>query len=283
MKTDHIFTTEAGNAISLSVYGPFGDRPCIIYAHGFKGYKDWGYIPYVGEYFARHGMTFIAFNFSHNGIGADMHSFTELDKFAKNTFSLEVEELMEIVEMCAHSDFLGAFLKKKIGLIGHSRGGGISILTARHEDDVTALATWSSVSSFDGLDKKTRARWRKDGYEAFRHVPSGTILKMGLDMLNDIERNARGRLNVSEAAANLKKPFLILHGEKDDVVPYYAAETLNIYADPAFTDMRLIPGANHVYDIEEPFDGTTPALERLLEETLAFFEGELRDGRMIEW
>jgi len=39
-----------------------------VYVHGFKGFKDWGFVPYIGETFASKGFAFLTFNFSHNGI-----------------------------------------------------------------------------------------------------------------------------------------------------------------------------------------------------------------------
>jgi len=41
--------------------------PLIIFAHGFKGFKDWGTHRMVARFFAGHGYRFLKFNFSHNG------------------------------------------------------------------------------------------------------------------------------------------------------------------------------------------------------------------------
>jgi hypothetical protein len=71
--------------------------PCIIFVHGFKGFKDWGFVPYRCEYFAENGFFVVSFNFSHNGVGERFTEFTELEKFAENTFSPEITELSEII------------------------------------------------------------------------------------------------------------------------------------------------------------------------------------------
>ena len=41
-------------------------KPVVIYAHGFKGFKDWGNFDVIASRFASAGFTFIKFNFSHN-------------------------------------------------------------------------------------------------------------------------------------------------------------------------------------------------------------------------
>jgi len=43
-------------------------KPVVIFAHGFKGFKDWGHWEAIGEAFATAGFVFVKFNFSHNGV-----------------------------------------------------------------------------------------------------------------------------------------------------------------------------------------------------------------------
>ena len=61
----------------------------IILAHGYKGFKDWGMFPYAAAQLSQthHVLTF---NFSHNGIGEYLEQFSELEKFAVNTYSREL-------------------------------------------------------------------------------------------------------------------------------------------------------------------------------------------------
>ena len=77
----NIWSFKKGNVLNLTLYGAdsFGDHPCLIYLHGFKGFKDWGFVPHAGHFFARNGFSFLTFNFSHNGIGPDGHTDAHLD------------------------------------------------------------------------------------------------------------------------------------------------------------------------------------------------------------
>src|SRR5690554_4093797 len=69
-------------------------QPLILYSHGYKGFKDWGAWPLVAEHFANAGFCFVKFNFSHNGgTVAQPIDFPDLEAFAENNFSLELDDL----------------------------------------------------------------------------------------------------------------------------------------------------------------------------------------------
>ncbi len=280
MTKSFTYTTQAGNAVPITLYGAdqFGTQPCLVYIHGFKGFKDWGFVPYAGEYFANNGMSFLSFNFSHNGIGKEMLEFTELDKFERNTFSLELSEVNELVQLASHTDFFGDNLRHPLGLIGHSRGGGIALLAASKLPDVSAVATWAAVSAFDRFDKKTKQEWRKSGYHEVINSRTGQVLKMGMPMLEDIERHGRTTLHILNAVRDMQKPMLVLHGQNDETVPFFEAEQLNIYGPPALVNLRLIPNTGHTFGAKHPFAGTNEALEEALDMTLDFFRENLQEA-----
>jgi len=271
------YTTKAGNDISITLYGEenFGNGPCIIYIHGFKGFKDWGFVPHTGTYFASQDISFIAFNFSHNGIGKDGKTFSEEDKFSKNSLSLELDEAMEMIHLAAHTDFFGKYLNFPLGLIGHSRGGGIAVLAAEQAREIKALCTWSSVSSFDRYNKPDIQKWKKQGYLEVINSRTGQVMKMGMEMLKDIEKHSKKKLHILNAIQRMDKPILILHGKEDETVPYFEAEHLNIYSNPLNSTMRLIPETGHTFGAKHPFESSTPALDKTLEVTLSFFKENL--------
>lgn len=278
MTQDFSFTTSAGNHIPISLYGAesLGERPAILYVHGFKGFKDWGFVPYAGNFFAERGFSFFCFNFSHNGIGKDKENLTETDKFEKNTFTLEVSETLEIIHLITHTNFFGKDLHHKLGMIGHSRGGGISILSANRAPKVAAVCTWAAVSNFDRFTKEERQKWRKKGYYEVVNSRTGQMLKLGLPILDDLEKNGRTKLNILQAARSLHRPLLLLHGQEDETIPFFEAEHLNIYGDPNHTLMRIIPNGTHTFGATHPFTETTAPLTQVLEHTLEFFNKHLK-------
>src|SRR3978361_249125 len=116
------------------------NAPLVIFAHGFKGFKDWGAHNLVANYFAEQGFRFLKFNFSHNGTTADKPlDFVDLIAFSDNTFSIELEDLHAGID----SDFTGPAIPRADGvyLIGHSMGGGISIIKTAEDKRIKKLVT----------------------------------------------------------------------------------------------------------------------------------------------
>lgn len=270
------YLTQKGHTIHADLYGAASGSPLILYAHGLKGFKDWGFVPYVAQSFVDQGFSFVAFNFSHNGIGTDMEHFTEEVQFFHNTYSLEVSELREMISLCASGDLDGIEADRTVGLLGHSRGGGVALLAGQSTPEVQAITTWAAISTVDRYEKRTYDLWRKSGHLEIKNSRTGQVLNMGLDMLEDIRKNAKASLNIQLATKHLGKPLLLVHGTEDKAVPFYEAEMLNIYADVDRSHMQLIPGAGHTFGATHPFTGTTPMLEEAIKNTVNFFASHLR-------
>ncbi len=276
MSKDFILTTEKQDTIRITAYGVENLRlsPCLIFVHGFKGFKNWGFGPYIGNYFSSKGFFVLSFNFSHNGIGESLTEFDELDRFAENTFSLELDELSQLISAYLNG-FFGGTSNTNLGLLGHSRGGGISILTANQNPEVSAVAVWSSVSTFDRYTKRQKEVWRKKG--VFEVINSRTmqIMRLNVSLLNDLEENKEDKLNIENAVRNLKKPLLIIHGEQDLAVPVKEAENLYSFSDKELSELFIVPTTGHTFDIKHPFEGTNEKFESILEKTYQFFNQNL--------
>ena len=148
MTQNYILKPAENQQLDITIYGMPNliEGNCIIFVHGFKGFKDWGFGPYLGEYFADKGYFVITFNFSHNGVGLNSVDFNELDKFSENTYSLEISEIGEIVKAYKNGFFGKPNPNAKIGLLGHSRGGGDAIIASSISDDIIALAGEAATS-----------------------------------------------------------------------------------------------------------------------------------------
>ena len=76
-----------------------------------------------------------------NGVGEELFHFTELDKFARNSFSRQ-EDLTLLLALREHVlPFSGAMDPKRLGLIGHGRGGRNSLLYAFEDPDIRSVVT----------------------------------------------------------------------------------------------------------------------------------------------
>ncbi|NCS88050.1 MAG: alpha/beta fold hydrolase [Ignavibacteria bacterium] len=272
MSKEFILSTSRNNKLRISAFGlkNLETSPCLIFVHGFKGFKDWGFGPYLGKFFADKGFFVVTFNFSHNGVGESRTEFDELDKFAENTFSLEISELTELIDAYKNG-FFGKTKNQKIGLVGHSRGGAISLLTASQKKDVNALAVWSSVAKLDRYSERQKENWKKKGVFEVLNQRTKQVMRLNLSLLEDIEKNGDTTLNIKRAVADLKRPLLLVHGEQDLAVPIVEGEQLFNWSDKTLTEFQKIPAAGHTFDIKHPFEGSNPKFDKVINLTIDFF------------
>jgi pimeloyl-ACP methyl ester carboxylesterase len=247
----------------------------IVICHGFKGFKDWGFFPHLArELAARTGYPTVAFNFAGSGIGADLESFSELERFAHNTFSRELDDLGVVLDATAAGRLPGIPARRSFGLLGHSRGGGIAVLRAAADRRVEALVTWSAIASVDRWNAEQKEEWRRRGRLDVLNVRTGQVLPLGLDLLTDIERNAGG-LNICGAAARLRIPYLIIHGTEDESVSFAEGERLAAAAPRGTTCFEPIAGAGHTFGAVHPFAGVTDHLSRAIESSVEWLARNL--------
>lgn len=275
MKNDFVFSASDGAQLSMTTYGNPTEpsRRCVIFVHGFKGFKDWGFVPPIGQYLSDRGFFLITFNFSHNGIGDQPSEFTELDKFAENSFSREIRELSELINACG-SGFFGAKFEE-VGLVGHSRGGAMTLLTAARKNEVKAAVTWAAVAQLDRYSDAVKKRWRETGYIEIKNMRTGQIMKLNSTLLDDVEKNKGDLLNIEKAVKDLDRPLLIIHGENDEAVPHSEAEQLYGWGDPAKCELIKIPHAGHTFGAAHPWAGFTDDFEMVLDLTAKFFDKNL--------
>ncbi len=244
------------------------NAPLVIFVHGFKGFKDWGTHNMVARYFAENGFRFLKFNFSHNGTTPDNPvDFVDLIAFADNTFSIELQDLKYVIDFaCGGSAIPSA---KTVSLIGHSMGGGISIITAAHDKRVEKLITFASISGFGNLwPKANEAQWKIQGMMYVHNARTNQQMPLKVGLLHDLEHHPV-KLNIGEQAAHVKQPWLITHGDADASVPIKHAEELKEAQPDA--QLMVIHGGDHVYGASHPYEKDT-----LPEELLIFCDEAVR-------
>jgi dienelactone hydrolase len=163
----------------------------------------------------------------------------------------------------------------KIGIIGHSRGGGLVLLKATEDTRIKAVATWAAVSNMNpGFNEEVLEKWQKEG--VIHNLNTRTNVRMPLyyQLYEDFMVN-KDRFDVKKAAASLKQPLLIVHGDQDAVVAVEKAYELQ-NAQPK-AELEIIPGANHAFGGSHPYsEASLPEdLEKVAEKTVAFFRKNL--------
>jgi dipeptidyl aminopeptidase/acylaminoacyl peptidase len=249
-----------------------GPRPAIVICHGFKGFMDWGFFPHLAALLAERGFAAVRFNVSGSGMRPGGDRVDDPAAFRADTHSREVAEVLAVLDAV---DTLapGRIDPARIGLFGHSRGGGNAILAAaRQPERVRALVTWAAVAGFDRYTPEQKEAWRRDGELPVVNARTGQRLALGLGLLEDLEAH-RADLDILAAAARRTAPWLIVHGDADESVPADEARRLagQAASSSAPAELLLIPGASHTFGARHPFAGPHPHLIQALNATQSWF------------
>jgi pimeloyl-ACP methyl ester carboxylesterase len=254
--------------IDVRAGGRESGRPAVLIVHGFKGFKDWGMFPPLADRLAQAGFTAVSFNMSGSGVD-DAGEFAWPERFGHNTFSAELADIGAVLDALA-AGRLATAPPTRIGLVGHSRGGGIGILAAARDARIRALVTWAAISTVDRWpDESERARWRSAGKLEVLNARTGQVLPLYTDALDDVEHN-RATLDIAAAAAGLSVPWLIFHGSVDPTVAFAEAERLARAAGPGRASLVPVAGAGHTFGATHPWRGSTAELDLVMKDTVAW-------------
>ena len=258
--------------VDVRAGGRSAPRPAVVVIHGFKGFKDWGMFPPLAERLAQAGLTAVSLNLSGSGVD-DAGDFSLPEHFGHNTFSAELQDVQEVIDTLFRGQ-LGVAEPSSLGLLGHSRGGGSAVLQAAVDLRVNALVTWSAISRVERWPTDQRTSWRTRGYLEIQNSRTGQILPLYPDVLDDIERNA-GRLDILAAAKRVNVPWLIVHGVNDESVPFQEAQSLKSASKRRQTRLLPIERGTHTFGATHPWQSSTPELDAVFDETLAWFAAHL--------
>jgi uncharacterized protein len=232
-------------------------KPVVVFSHGFKGFKDWGHFNLVAEEFARAGFVFVKFNFSHNGTTPEQPTdFADLEAFGHNNFSIELDDLGMVIDWTLSDRTLSTEIDpERLYLLGHSRGGGITILKAGEDARVKQVVTWASVAEFGRYwGTEVLAKWKADGVMYIDNSRTNQRMPMYYSTYENFYAN-EARLDIPAAMARLTIPTMIVHGTDDVVVDFGAAEKL--VALNANASLLPIPGGNHTFNARHPWPETS--------------------------
>ncbi|HKH43933.1 MAG TPA: prolyl oligopeptidase family serine peptidase [Thermoanaerobaculia bacterium] len=253
-----------------------GPRPAVVVCHGFKGFMEWGFFPHLGTLLAERGIVAVRFNLSGSGMRPGEDRVGDPDAFRADTHSLEVEDLLTVLAATGTDIAAGQVDLARLGVFGHSRGGGNAILASAREpwrDRLRALVTWASVAAFDRYSPDQKEAWRRDGELPVVNARTGQQLALGLGLLEDLEAH-RAELDLLAAAAHRRAPWLIVHGSKDESVPAVEGErlaSLSSHGAAPPAELLTIPEADHTFGSRHPFAGPSPWLVQALNATQRWF------------
>jgi dienelactone hydrolase len=255
--------------------------PLIIIAHGFLGYKRWGFIPFLSDTLAASGFHVLSFSFSMNGVDEETGRITDPGAFSQNTVSRELRDLQRVKDAVKDSTLSVNINPEGIGLMGHSRGGAVALLLASESDTVDSLVTWSTPANLDRYTERRKKIWKRDGSLKFHSDRSDVPLNLNYSYYQDISRN-RKKYNIRKQASKLKIPHLMVHGDRDAAVSL--KETKKLLENPKSRKRKLkvIPGCGHTFGITHPMEKASSALNKAVTITTRWFVKTLTDNQENE-
>lgn len=232
------------NSRGLRLVGRFykgSSKSAVIMSHGFTGDKsEWGRFDRTAEALNKAGFTVFSFDFS--GCGESEDDSLTVEK--------QVDDLQSAIDFIKQKGF------KKLGLLGHSLGGLISLKNLNK--GIRALVLWAPATAPKMDIQSWYSRRQLKEME-----DTGYLVKkrdMGVRRKFIIEKGMFDELasiNQEKLLSKVKCPVLIIHGDKDDVVPVENSQQAMQYL-PAGSKLEVIKGADHsFYEQLDKFIGHT--------------------------
>ena len=212
MKVEKVTFKSEGQKMSGVLHLPDKKNPpCVIASHGLLSSKDSEKYITLGERMAGEGMAMLRFDF--RGIGESEGSEED------NTISKKIADLSAAVDFIRSYSGLG----NRVGLIGSSLGGFLSLIKASGDKEIRAVVIWATPFHLDDLGSK------KHGEDTplppkvfFEDLPKHRLVPV----INKVAH------------------CLVIHGEEDELVPLDQA--LGIFRNlSAPKELHVIGGADH--------------------------------------
>jgi pimeloyl-ACP methyl ester carboxylesterase len=223
MNTD-IFNP-SGDQIDYAFHGDAADKSLLVLiGHGVTGNKDRPWAEGLANALAENGINALRFSFAGNGDSGG--------EFGDCTISKEVDDLGAVIDAVKAEGF------ERIAYAGHSMGGAVGVLRASSDDRIDLLISLAGMvhtAKFAEVEFGEETPDEGLMWEDEDCPLSSTFV----DDMNEIE-------SVLELGSAIDVPWLLIHGDEDDVVPI--EESREIFAeanDPKH--LVEIPGAGHVF------------------------------------
>ena len=221
--------------------GADATKNIVVLGHGVTGNKDRPFVVALGEGLAAAGVPALRFSFSGNGASEG--------KFTHSTISKEVEDLGAVLDVLdGHT----------ICYVGHSMGGAVGVLRASQDDRIQLLVSLAGMvhtkafahTEFGDVIPDEGFMWDE---------PDCPLSQAYMDDLTQID-------TVVDLSPQISVPWLLVHGDEDDVVPIEDSHDILAKANSQ-AQLVTLEGANHVFSDEH-----TPVM---VEKVIAWIKTQL--------
>jgi pimeloyl-ACP methyl ester carboxylesterase len=278
-QSDWTIPSESGEPLRVSSHTPAAPpRAHAVFAHGLKGFKDYGFIPVLSELLAREANIAVhRFNFSHSGIAEDAATFQRPDLFERDTWRLQARDTLAMMRAVRDR-----FDDPAIVLMGHSRGGASTLLATaecfeRGLPAPSVVVTLSAPASLNRISEKDLAAFHAQGWFEMPSSRTGQTLRVGQAWLQEQLEDPDWH-DLIARGESIDCPALIAHGRSDTTVAHADAKILADAIPGA--ESAVLEGANHVWNTPNPAphnaaDDPSPALRALTRRIADFLNRSL--------
>lgn len=223
-------------------------KACLVLVHGFKGYKDYGFIPVLAKELAESGILVHRFNLSCSGMTNEIETFARTDLFALDTWTKQVEDVRCVLRGIENGVLIGKDLP--MFLCGHSRGGATVLMVAGREGrpHLSGVITINAVDACGRLSDDQHQEMINNGFLITESARTNQSLRINSTWLQE-QLDDPANHDVLGLCKDIKCPALVFHGTADDAVDYSCGERIG---DTIGCGVKAIEGGNHVLNMANP-------------------------------
>ncbi len=250
MNTSFTIGNDRGLDLLCNTHVPEGDPvACVIMIHGYKGYKDYGFIPIMAHDLCARGVLVHRFNLSTSGMTNDTKTFARPDLFELDTWMRQVEDVRRMHAAIDAGEIAGHGLPRL--LVGHSRGGAAALLTAGMHRETLGLCGVVTINAVDRccrMNEDDQRAMLERGYTLTQSARTGQTLRINSRWLREQMENPEAH-DVLLQTSQCGVAVCVMHGDADDAVDICAGVAI---ANCAKTPLIVLEDSNHVLNMPNP-------------------------------
>jgi len=243
-----------GMQVTGLAYVPFGEGPfpVVIVLHGYVS---------PAEYFRGFDAALLAETYALNGYAAIMPDYRGYMGTAGGPNPMRIPYAIDVLNLIGSLGTLDVLDETRVGVIGHSMGGGAATYVMVLAPEVDAVVLYGSMSADQAANwayiAETWSRyWMDRTAQVYGSPETHPELYAAISPVNYLDR--------------VRMPVQIHHGDADTVVPVEWSRELAGQLQQAGADVTYYeyPGAPHTF--------TGAELQLLRERTLSFFNQHVK-------